>query len=105
MARRPRKRFLPQVIFRLRWTPKRDTPEQLAKYVPYFDPGFIGLTAADQPSIEAHRRQNWVSGSSSSPPPTAITPSIIPAPFFVLNPDGRLTAVLTGPFSVGRPAG
>jgi protein SCO1/2 len=43
---------LPQVIF-VSVDAKRDTPAQLAKYVPYFDPGFIGLTAADQPRIAA----------------------------------------------------
>src|SRR6202022_5161752 len=42
----------PKVIF-MSVDAKRDTPEQLAKYVPYFDPEFIGLTAASQPSIEA----------------------------------------------------
>ena len=45
---------LPQVIF-VSVDAKRDTPAQLAKYVPYFDPEFIGLTAADQPAIEARR--------------------------------------------------
>ena len=39
---------------------KRDTPAQLAKYVPYFDPEFIGITAADQPTIDApSRRWAW----------------------------------------------
>src|ERR1700688_2437768 len=42
----------PQVIF-VSVDAKRDTPAQLAKYVPYFDPEFIGLTAADQAAIEA----------------------------------------------------
>src|ERR1700677_2042573 len=34
----------PQVIF-VSVDAKRDTPAQLAKYVPYFDPEFIGVTA------------------------------------------------------------
>ena len=42
---------LPQVIF-VSLDAKRDTPAQLNRYVPNFDPEFIGLTAADQPSIE-----------------------------------------------------
>ena len=41
---------------------KRDTPQQLAKYVPYFDPEFIGITAADQPTIEAVARKLGVGG-------------------------------------------
>src|SRR5580658_7819798 len=32
---------------------KRDTPAQLEKYVPYFDPEFVGLTAPDQSTIES----------------------------------------------------
>src|SRR5208283_5517355 len=46
------KSTLPQVIF-VSVDAKRDTPAQLARYVPNFDPDFIGLTAADQPAIEA----------------------------------------------------
>ncbi len=42
----------PQVIF-VSVDAKRDTPAQLNQFVPNFDPGFIGLTAADQPAIEA----------------------------------------------------
>jgi protein SCO1/2 len=89
---------LPQVIF-VSVDAKRDTPAQMAKYVPYFDPEFIGLTAADQPSIEAVARKLGVSviiqpatdGNYSVDHSGAI---------FVLNPDGRLTAVLSGPFGV-----
>src|SRR5258708_13335007 len=43
---------LPQVIF-VSVDAKRDTPPQLPKYVPYFDPEFTRLTAADQPTIHA----------------------------------------------------
>ncbi len=55
---------LPQVIF-VSVDAKRDTPAQLEKYVPYFDPEFIGLTAADQPSHRGgretarRRRGHW----------------------------------------------
>jgi protein SCO1 len=28
--------------------PQRDTPERLAEYVPYFNPGFIGVTGAEE---------------------------------------------------------
>ena len=40
----------PQVIF-VSVDAKRDTPAQLAKFVPYFDPEFIGLTAAVIPHV------------------------------------------------------
>jgi protein SCO1/2 len=89
---------LPEVIF-VSVDAKRDTPAQLAKYVPKFDPDFIGLTAADQPSIEAVAKK------------FGVAVSILPAAdgnymvdhsgvIFVLNPDARITAILTGPFGV-----
>jgi protein SCO1/2 len=89
---------LPQVIF-VSVDAKRDTPAQLAKYVPYFDPDFVGLTAADQPSVEAVAKK------------LGVTVMLVPTPdgnyavdhseaLFVLNPDGRVAAILNGPFSV-----
>jgi protein SCO1/2 len=89
---------LPQVLF-VSVDAKRDTPEQLAKYVPYFDPSFIGLTAADQPSIEAVAKNLGVA--------VVITPTKDGAytvdhsgELFVLDPEGRLAALLSGPFTV-----
>jgi protein SCO1 len=89
---------LPQVIF-VSVDAKRDTPAQLKKFVPYFDPEFIGLTAADQPSIEAVAKKLGVAvviGPASGGNYTVDHSSAI----FVLTPDGRLSAILTGPFSV-----
>jgi protein SCO1 len=89
---------LPQVIF-VSVDAKRDTPAQMAKYVPYFDPEFIGLTAADQPSIEAVAKKLGVSVIIQ--PASDGTYSVDHSgAIFVLNPDGRLTAVLSGPFVV-----
>jgi protein SCO1/2 len=95
---------LPQVIF-VSVDAKRDTPAQLAKYVPYFDPGFIGLTAADQPSIEAIAKNLGVA--------VVIQPAAADGNYtvdhsgaiFVLNPEGRISAILTGPFSVAALQG
>jgi protein SCO1 len=89
---------VPQVIF-VSVDAKRDTPAQLAKYVPYFDPQFIGLTAADQPSIEAVAKKLGVAASIQ---PSADGNYTVDhsAAIFVLNPDGRLNAILTGPFTV-----
>lgn len=95
--RAERAAVLPQVIF-VSVDAKRDTPAQLARFLPNFDPGFIGATAADQPSIEAVARK------------LGVAVSILPAAdgnyavdhtsiMLVLNPDARLTAILTGPFS------
>jgi protein SCO1/2 len=94
---------LPQVLF-VSVDAKRDTPAQLAKYVPYFDPSFIGLTAADQPSIEEIAKKLGVA--------VVITPSQDgnysvdhSGALFVLDPQGRLAALLTGPFTVQALAG
>jgi protein SCO1 len=89
----------PRVVF-VSVDAKRDTPEQLAKYVPYFDPEFTGVTAADQKTIESVARKLGVA--------VAITPSADGASYtvdhsgeiFVIDPRGKLAAVLTGPFTV-----
>ncbi|HTV97046.1 MAG TPA: SCO family protein [Steroidobacteraceae bacterium] len=87
----------PQVVF-ISVDAKRDTPQQLAKYVPYFDPQFIGVTAKDQPTIEAVARQLGVA--------VAITPNADGSytvdhsgAIFVVDPAGKIAAVLTGPFT------
>ncbi len=89
---------LPQVIF-VSVDAKRDTPAQMAKYVPYFDPEFIGLTAADQPAIEAVAKQFGVSVIIQPASDGTYTVDHSGA-IFVLDPDGRLSAILSGPFSV-----
>lgn len=89
---------LPQVVF-VSVDAKRDTPAQMAQYVPYFDPKFIGLTGADQPSIEAVARKLGV-GVVIQPTSDGNYTVDHTAAIFVLNPDGRITAILTGPFSV-----
>lgn len=89
---------LPRVIF-VSVDAKRDTPEQLAKYVPYFDPAFIGLTAASQPAIEAVAAKLGASVTITPEPGGGYTVDHTAA-LFVLDPDGRLTAILTGPFTV-----
>jgi protein SCO1 len=89
---------LPQVIF-VSVDAKRDTPAQMAKYVPYFDPEFIGLTAADQPAIEAVAKRFGVSVIIQPASDGTYTVDHSGA-IFVLDPDGRLSAILSGPFSV-----
>jgi protein SCO1/2 len=88
---------IPQVIF-VSVDSKRDTPAQLAKYVPYFDPSFVGLTAADQPSIEALAKDMGVAVSIRPAADGNYTVDHSGA-IFVLGPDGRITAILTGPYS------
>jgi protein SCO1/2 len=88
----------PQVIF-MSVDAKRDTPEQLAKYVPYFDPEFIGLTAASQSEAEAVAAKLGVSVIITPKSDGTYTVDHSGA-IFVLNPEGNLAAVLTGPFTV-----
>lgn len=90
-------RVRPQVIF-MSVDAKRDTPSQLAKYVPYFDPEFIGITAKDQPSIEAVARKLGVAVMISPKPDGSYTVDHSGA-IFVVDPDGKLAAILTGPFT------
>jgi protein SCO1 len=90
---------LPQVVF-VSVDAKRDTPAQMAKYVPYFDPSFIGLTGADQPSIEAVAKKLGVAVSIQPAADGNYTVDHSGA-MFVLSPDGRIVAILTGPFSAG----
>lgn len=87
---------LPRVVF-ISVDTARDTPQQLARYVPYFDPGFIGVTAQDQGAVEALARTLGVvvlrdargDGRYSIDHTDAL---------FVIDPRGRLAAILNGPF-------
>jgi protein SCO1 len=88
----------PQVIF-MSVDAKRDTPQQLAKYVPYFDPEFIGITGTDQPTIEAVARKLGV-GVIIQPKSDGSYTVDHSGAIFVLDPGGRLAAILTGPFTV-----
>ena len=88
----------PQVIF-VSVDAKRDTPAQLNQFVPNFDPGFIGLTAADQPAIEALAKK-W--GVAVNIQYAANGDYIVDhsAEIFVIDPAGNLAAILTGPFTL-----
>jgi protein SCO1 len=87
----------PKVVF-VSVDAARDTPAQLGRYVPYFDPEFVGVTAKDQPTIEALARDLGVvvllryrpDGTYSVDHSSAI---------FVVDPNGKLAAILTGPFT------
>jgi len=88
----------PQVIF-VSVDAKRDTPALLNQFVPNFDPEFIGLTAANQPAIEALAKKWGVAvniryganGNYSVDHSTEI---------FVIDPAGNIAAILTGPFTL-----
>jgi protein SCO1/2 len=87
----------PRVVF-ISVDAGRDTPAQLARYVPYFDPEFVGATAKDQRAIESVARDFGVvvlltprkDGTYSVDHSSAI---------FVVDPVGKIAAILTGPFA------
>jgi protein SCO1/2 len=88
----------PQVLF-MSVDAAHDTPAQLAQYVPYFDPEFIGLTAANQPAIEAVAAKLGVA-VVITPHPDGSYDVDHSATILVLDPAGRVAAILTGPFTV-----
>jgi len=90
----------PRIVF-VSVDARRDTPAQLARYVPYFDPSFIGVTAADQKTVEAFALK------------LGVVVLIVPqadggysvdhsGSIFVADPRGRLAAVLSGPFTAAK---
>lgn len=87
----------PQVIF-VTADPGRDTPAQLAGYVPYFDPEFIGLTAQSQATIESFASQLGIEVDLVHQADGSYTVEHSAA-ILVIDPNGRLAAVLTGPFN------
>jgi protein SCO1/2 len=88
----------PQVVF-MSVDARRDTPQQLAQYVPYFDPEFIGITAPDQPTIEALARKLGVGVIIEPKADGGYTVNHSGA-IFVIDPAARVAAILTGPFTV-----
>ena len=78
--------------------PGRDTPAQLATYVPYFDPSFLGVSGADEGLVAltsglgvAFSRTPAADGESYTVDHTAA--------IFLVNPDARLAAVFGTPHS------
>lgn len=88
----------PRVIF-VSVDAKRDTPAQLDKYVPNFDPEFIGLTAPDQAKIEAIAKR-WNIAVALIPAADGNYSVDHSGAIFVIDPSGKLAAILTGPFTV-----
>jgi protein SCO1/2 len=88
----------PRVIF-VSVDSKRDTPAQLAQYVPNFDSEFIGLTSLNPMDIEALAKKIGVAAVIAPHADASYTVDHSAA-IFVLDSKGRLTAILTGPFTV-----
>jgi protein SCO1/2 len=90
---------LPKVLF-VSVDAQRDTPAQLERYVPYFDPAFTGLTAHDQAAIEAFARTMGVAVIIEPKRPDGGYGVDHSGSLFVLDPHGDIAAILTGPYTL-----
>jgi len=88
----------PHVVF-VSVDAKRDTPAQLAQFVPYFDPEFVGVTAASQPQIEDLARKLGVAVYLPTPNADGSYAVEHTGEILVVDPQGKLAAILTGPFT------
>jgi protein SCO1/2 len=88
---------LPQIIF-VSVDRQRDTPAQLAQYLKFFDPDFIGLTATDEAGLQALTRDLGVAYAIRKRPDGGYDVDHSGA-LFVVSPDLKLRAILTGPFA------
>lgn len=89
---------LPQVVF-VSVDSKRDTPEQLARYVPYFNPEFIGVTAQSQDAIESIAAKLGIAVVITPQKDGSYTVDHSGV-VLVVSPEGRLAAILSGPLTV-----
>ncbi|MDY6946396.1 MAG: SCO family protein [Pseudomonadota bacterium] len=78
---------------------KRDTPERLAAYVKSFSPTFTGVTAGDQPAVEAFALKLGVP-VALSPLPDGNYSVDHSAAIFVVDPSGALRALSSTPHNV-----
>lgn len=77
--------------------PARDTPEKLASFVPYFDPDFLGVTG-DMPDIKRLTDSIGVAFAYTPRPGTGAGYTVDhTASIFLVDPDGRLTAIFSTP--------
>lgn len=86
----------PQYVF-ISIDPERDTPEQLAKFVPYFNPSFIGATGTKS-AIDALTNQLsvvYLKVETDNPGSYMMDHS---AALLLIDPRGRLHALMSPPF-------
>jgi len=79
--------------------PARDTPEALARYVPHFDPEFVGVTGAAA-AIAALTKEIGVAVVMGEPGDDGEYTVDHTAALFLVDPDGAWTAVFGTPHSV-----
>jgi protein SCO1/2 len=87
-----------QVLF-VSVDPERDTPEQLAGYVPFFNPDFIGLTGTPD-AIEKFTRNLGIAFLYGVPNENGGYTVDHSAAILVINPDAEMKAVFSPPHDV-----
>ncbi len=85
--------------------PERDTTELLAKYVPYFNPDFLGVTGTPA-AIDALTKQLSVLYLKMEPQKANDTGYLMDhsAAILLLDPQGRLHALMSPPFDTAQMA-
>ena len=86
----------PQYIF-VSIDPQRDTPEQLAKFVPYFNPAFVGVTGTPD-AVDAMTRQlsvAYLKVDTDRPDGYLMDHT---AAILLIDPQARLHALMSPPF-------
>ncbi|MFN2308863.1 MAG: SCO family protein [Gammaproteobacteria bacterium] len=86
----------PQYVF-VTIDPERDTPEQLAKFVPYFNPTFLGVTG-EPDAIKALTRQLGILYLKAEPERSEGYLMDHSASILLIDPEGRFHAVMSPPF-------
>lgn len=92
----------PQYIF-VSIDPERDTPEQLAKFVPYFNPSFLGVTGT-QSAIDAFTQQLSVVHLKVETDRSDGYLMDHSAALLLIDPQGRLHALMSPPFDPSNMA-
>lgn len=79
--------------------PERDSPEQLGKYVRYFNPNFLGATGKDQMALRELTSQLGLMYARSADSPTSAMGYLIDhsASIALINPAAAWNAVFTPP--------
>jgi len=86
-------------VFLVSVDPARDTPERLAEYVRFFDPGFTGVTGK-QEAIDSLTRSLGVAVVANPPDEQGHYSVDHTATLFLVGPDGALAGVFGTPHSV-----
>jgi len=76
--------------------PDRDTPEQLARYVPFFHPDFLGVTGGDEALASFARQLGAVYMRTEMPDGSNYTMDHSSG-LLLINPDGALRAFFSAP--------